>query len=250
MTDDRQAHVRGILEHPDDDTRRLVYADWLDEQGRPADAARAELIRTQVELAKGCPDARPDVPKTNYCQRCRELKVHRAQADALLKRWGARWLPQPGRGAAAVEFGVNGSVLTAGIVNPGDYTFDRGFVSQVKVTFGWRSAEERPPLHAGACGAFLKAVLSACPAKRVTFVVQHHAPEVMVSVYLNPAGRWAATAWAVDPEDGLDEDGHLANTAAFDRRRDLLAWLGGRTGFLAHVFPQVRFTPRPQPLIF
>jgi uncharacterized protein (TIGR02996 family) len=37
-----------ILAHPDDDTPRLIFADWLDEHG---DSARAEFIRVQVERA-------------------------------------------------------------------------------------------------------------------------------------------------------------------------------------------------------
>jgi uncharacterized protein (TIGR02996 family) len=37
---------------PEDDTARLVYADYLDEQGNRADADRAEFIRIQVRLAK------------------------------------------------------------------------------------------------------------------------------------------------------------------------------------------------------
>jgi uncharacterized protein (TIGR02996 family) len=41
---------RAILEDPDDDTPRLVYADWLDEHGEPE---RAELIRMQIALAGG-----------------------------------------------------------------------------------------------------------------------------------------------------------------------------------------------------
>jgi uncharacterized protein (TIGR02996 family) len=38
-----------ILASPNDDTPRLVYADWLEEQG---DAARAEFIRVQCEKAR------------------------------------------------------------------------------------------------------------------------------------------------------------------------------------------------------
>jgi uncharacterized protein (TIGR02996 family) len=40
--------LAAILEHPDDDLARLVYADWLEERGA---SARAEFIRIQVELA-------------------------------------------------------------------------------------------------------------------------------------------------------------------------------------------------------
>jgi uncharacterized protein (TIGR02996 family) len=43
------ALLRTILDDPDDDTPRLAYADWLDEQG---EAARADFIRLQVRLAK------------------------------------------------------------------------------------------------------------------------------------------------------------------------------------------------------
>lgn len=40
--------LAGICSHPHDDTPRLVYADWLDENGQPE---RAEFIRVQCELA-------------------------------------------------------------------------------------------------------------------------------------------------------------------------------------------------------
>lgn len=49
---DREAFLKAICAAPDDDTPRLVYADWLDDRGdRPDDAARAEFIRVQVRLA-------------------------------------------------------------------------------------------------------------------------------------------------------------------------------------------------------
>jgi uncharacterized protein (TIGR02996 family) len=44
-----EAFWQAILDEPDDDTPRLVYADWLDEQGQ---ADRAELIRVQCELER------------------------------------------------------------------------------------------------------------------------------------------------------------------------------------------------------
>jgi uncharacterized protein (TIGR02996 family) len=46
MTDD--AFIRTILAAPDDDGPRLVYADWLEDQGQ---SPRAELIRVQIEMA-------------------------------------------------------------------------------------------------------------------------------------------------------------------------------------------------------
>ncbi|MDY3560832.1 TIGR02996 domain-containing protein [Gemmata sp. JC673] len=44
MSDDEAALLAAIGAHPDEDTPRLVYADWLDEHGRPE---RAEFIRLQ-----------------------------------------------------------------------------------------------------------------------------------------------------------------------------------------------------------
>ena len=46
---DHGAFLRTIAEHPADDGPRLVYADWLEEQG---DSDRAEFIRLQIDLAR------------------------------------------------------------------------------------------------------------------------------------------------------------------------------------------------------
>lgn len=45
----RESFIRAIVENPNDDVPRLVFADWLDEHG---DAARAEFIRAQIELSR------------------------------------------------------------------------------------------------------------------------------------------------------------------------------------------------------
>src|SRR5215471_12355627 len=50
------AFLRDICEHADDDTPRLIYADWLEENGEPL---RAEFIRVQCRLHALTPDA-PD----------------------------------------------------------------------------------------------------------------------------------------------------------------------------------------------
>ncbi len=44
-----EAFKQAILADPDDDGVRLVYADWLDENGHDNDRARAALIRVQCE---------------------------------------------------------------------------------------------------------------------------------------------------------------------------------------------------------
>src|SRR5262245_27762998 len=46
---DGAALFRAVIDDPADDAVRLVYADWLDENGDPD---RAEFIRGQVRLAR------------------------------------------------------------------------------------------------------------------------------------------------------------------------------------------------------
>lgn len=45
---DEEALLAAIIANPDEDTPRLVFADWLDENGQPD---RAEFIRLQIERA-------------------------------------------------------------------------------------------------------------------------------------------------------------------------------------------------------
>ncbi|MBP3958959.1 TIGR02996 domain-containing protein [Gemmata sp. G18] len=59
MTDpDADALFRAIVRHPDDDTARLVFADWLQENGRTEEG---EFVRTQCRLAAAEPDD-PEYP--------------------------------------------------------------------------------------------------------------------------------------------------------------------------------------------
>jgi uncharacterized protein (TIGR02996 family) len=49
---------QAVRDAPDDDTPRLVYADWLTDRGDRSSLARAEHIRLQCALARLHPDAR------------------------------------------------------------------------------------------------------------------------------------------------------------------------------------------------
>src|SRR5262249_34394250 len=64
-----------ILAHPEDDAPRLVYADWLEENGQPE---RAEFIRLQIDLAS-LPEHDPRRPEL------------RARERALLPGQEAEW---------------------------------------------------------------------------------------------------------------------------------------------------------------
>jgi uncharacterized protein (TIGR02996 family) len=107
MTDD-QALLAAIREHPDDDTPRLAYADWLDEHGGPLDRDRAEFIRLQIEL-----HPRRGEPETP------ELAARRKRAAALERRFKPR--------LAAPIIGKKGPLH-----GPHAFTnVTRGFVSRV-----------------------------------------------------------------------------------------------------------------------
>lgn len=65
--------IADIIEHPEDDSIRLIYADWLEDHGDPE---RAEFIRVQVELwasyGNRLDRLRPIVP-THECVKCGAL---------------------------------------------------------------------------------------------------------------------------------------------------------------------------------
>ncbi|VTS02303.1 Repeat-companion domain protein OS=Isosphaera pallida (strain ATCC 43644 / DSM 9630 / IS1B) GN=Isop_0391 PE=4 SV=1: LRR_6 [Gemmata massiliana] len=54
---EHDAFLRAICANPDDDTARLVFADWLQEHGEPD---RAEFIRLHIEWCRHAPDVPPD----------------------------------------------------------------------------------------------------------------------------------------------------------------------------------------------
>jgi uncharacterized protein (TIGR02996 family) len=75
MSTKARAFLETILAQPDDDTPRLIFADWLEEEG---DSARAEFIRVQVERAR--------LPEWD----ARQVRL-RLRERALLERHGPKW---------------------------------------------------------------------------------------------------------------------------------------------------------------
>lgn len=80
-SDDERAFFDRIRDEPDDDGPRLMYADWLDENGQPE---RAEFIRLQCALAR-LPDEDPRRPAIR--ERDREL------SEANVATWSASIKP-------------------------------------------------------------------------------------------------------------------------------------------------------------
>lgn len=82
---ERDALMRAICENPDDDTPRLVFADWLQEHGEDD---RAEFIRAQVRLELG-----------------EENAALRERTKLLLTEYGEEWSePVRAVGASLVSY--------------------------------------------------------------------------------------------------------------------------------------------------
>src|SRR5436189_132727 len=78
MTADKD-FLDAIIANPDDDARRLVYADWLEEHG---DTARAEFIRVQCALARLSPLA--DEAPALRRREAELLAAHRESWDRIV----------------------------------------------------------------------------------------------------------------------------------------------------------------------
>jgi len=111
---DGDALLTAILAEPDEDTPRLMFADWLDEEGR---GETAEFIRTQIELARTSErDVVPWNPK---------LVALRATEKRILGMRFAEWIAPLRSPAGPLE--GKGT----------DVQFRRGFIEVAWMTAAW-----------------------------------------------------------------------------------------------------------------
>ncbi|WP_166819878.1 TIGR02996 domain-containing protein [Thalassoroseus pseudoceratinae] len=104
--------LQAVLDEPEDDLARLVYADWLDEQGDP----RGEFIRVQVELAALTPAD----------DSWRDLKNRETE---LLNRHLAEWFD----GMRRVRHGFSHCQYQPFFAGKGSCQLVRGFRESVRV---------------------------------------------------------------------------------------------------------------------
>jgi uncharacterized protein (TIGR02996 family) len=107
---ERRRLLAAVLDSPDDDLPRLVYADWLEEYAEESRAAQAELIRLQVALSAG---SLPPGSVRYETGRLRERTILDALADPLCRRCSWHAPLRHGKGA---------------------WKFVRGFVERVSLT--------------------------------------------------------------------------------------------------------------------
>jgi uncharacterized protein (TIGR02996 family) len=129
----QSAFLRSILEQPEDDSPRLIYADWLDEEG---DADRAEFIRAQIRLHTLSVD---DPAHAKLVERVQSLQ----------QEHGMEWIRQlPAIPGIHWEIFDRGFISTARFDTPGLYfsharqVFEAAPISELRLhTFYWDSAE-------------------------------------------------------------------------------------------------------------
>jgi uncharacterized protein (TIGR02996 family) len=83
-----EAFLQEILENRDDDTPRLIYADWLMDRGDPASAARGEFIHLQCTLARWPEETAKPVELQAREHQLRE--AHRREWGSPFQRLGCR----------------------------------------------------------------------------------------------------------------------------------------------------------------
>jgi uncharacterized protein (TIGR02996 family) len=76
---EQEAFIQAIVETPDDDVARLIYADWLEDHGEPE---RADFIRSQIERAR--------LPIGD----ARAMAMEKRE-QALMRRFARRWFRPP-----------------------------------------------------------------------------------------------------------------------------------------------------------
>lgn len=93
---DEAALLAAIRAHPEEDTPRLVYADWLDEQGGESNRDRAEYIRLEIEFARTFPERRWSKAKDEARKRPRQLFAKHAR-DWFPELYGKKNILRGGR---------------------------------------------------------------------------------------------------------------------------------------------------------
>ena len=83
MTD--AAFIQAIRDEPHDNLPRLVYADYLEDEGH---SLRAELIRVQCELSRGVRDRGQELELLARMRELTEVKRSGELVDALLADHG------------------------------------------------------------------------------------------------------------------------------------------------------------------
>jgi uncharacterized protein (TIGR02996 family) len=131
MNSDEDAFLQAILAQPEDDTVRLVYADWLAEHGDPD---RGEFVRTQIELAHTEPNSEAEERRRSFLfgRQAELLKRHK-------KEWLAPFTPYAKESSFVRGFVQALAVSATTFIRNAEKWFKIAPITRVKVTtcFEW-----------------------------------------------------------------------------------------------------------------
>jgi uncharacterized protein (TIGR02996 family) len=143
-----QDFLRAIIADPADDVVRLVYADWLAENG---EEDYASFIRVQCELARLGPTkcVHAEQPITSYCTGCADHWPLRRRERELIDAHGYGWCDGLlGTGWKTRGYNKDSPRVRVSYGNYPrdtgtlDFTFRRGFVAKITCTLAdWCGAE-------------------------------------------------------------------------------------------------------------
>ena len=140
---DHDALFTSIIAEPDEDTHRLVYADFLEERDQGSDSERATFIRTQIQIATlsealdacWCDDGgRYEECATCVDNRNKLKELEKDQAYLLDKLKDDLVRSYPGRIAIAGSYAINCISLGKGdtaVGPPRQLYFVRGFLQKI-----------------------------------------------------------------------------------------------------------------------
>ncbi|MCI0704334.1 MAG: TIGR02996 domain-containing protein [Planctomycetia bacterium] len=111
---DEAALLSAIRANPEEDTPRLLYADWLEEQGGESNEARAEYIRLEIQFAIDFPER----------QWSKEKEDARKRARQLFAKYYREWFPE--------LFGKKNILRGA---RAGWHDMDRGFLYKLQCDY-------------------------------------------------------------------------------------------------------------------
>lgn len=132
LSDDEAALLKAVCRSPADDLPRLVYADWLEERGRPE---RAEFIRLQIEEAREPSSQRDKIPFgwIRRRERIDQLRGdHAAEWLKILPKWAmtlysGSFLPPFDRG-----FPIEFELVAAPFLDYGPQLLDRTPIAEIR----------------------------------------------------------------------------------------------------------------------
>src|SRR5690348_3029901 len=174
-----------ILSNPEDDSPRLILADWLDERGQPGDAERAEFIRVQCVLATYSPPS----PLCVEAGCGVSVAVHTGESD-VIHHPDCRWAALQARAAELLKLEVNWihevpkRIWTAATFSR---TWQRGFISALNSDAAeWAAA------------GFL--LLRSHPVEELTLgILTHHAPEMLALEHIRKSSLRQITLRLAEP---------------------------------------------------